>query len=144
MTAADTADFSDRPWMHPDTDPVGEEPKAHALDERKLWRAACHGLPVLSYVVPGFGVAALIPLLIWRTKARREGDEELIQEAVEALNFQVNVVVLAFLLTATVIGLPLMVLLLVFAGILGLAAALRVYRGQEHRYRWILRPITVD
>lgn len=141
MTAADTADFSDRPWMDTEADPIESTPSRAAVHG---WRAFAHAGPILAWVMPVLGVGMLVPLLIWQLKAKEEGDQVLAANAIESLNFQINVAVLSFIATATILGVLLLPILWIAGTVFSLIAAYKVYHGQDYRYPWILRPIKAD
>jgi uncharacterized Tic20 family protein len=147
-TATESSEFADRPWMDPETPPVGEaeppRPSASAWSEAAAWRAASHAVPLLAWLLPMASLGIAAPLLIWQAKAKGEGNQLLSSEAIEALNFQLNVAVLSALLSITVVGLVLVPFLWLGASILAILAAVQAWQGGGYRYPWILRPITAD
>jgi uncharacterized Tic20 family protein len=147
-TAAENPDFSDRPWMDPESPPLGEaeprRPDSGFWSEPAAWRAACHAIPLLAWLLPMASLGIAAPLLIWQAKAKGEGDLLLTKEAVEALNFQLNVAVLSALLSITVIGLVLVPFVWLGASVLAIIASVQAWQGGGYRYPWILRPITAD
>jgi uncharacterized protein len=145
-TTYDSADFSDRPWMEgePATESKARRPKDPALSKALAWRAACHGAPVLSWILPVLGLGIMAPLLIWQVKAKQDDDTLLAAEAVEALNFQINVAALSFLLSATIIGLAIVPIVWIVGTVFAIIATVKTHRGEEYRYPRIFRPITLD
>ncbi len=147
-TTADDPNFADRPWMDPEAEPTSgasaRNPKSSSWSKPMAWRAASHATPLLSWIMPVLGTGIMMPLLIWQVKAKKEGDPALAKQAVEALNFQINVAVLSLLLTATVFGIALLPLLWIGASVFAIIAAVKAYRGEEYSYPWILRPIEVN
>ena len=141
MTTADTADFADRPWMDAEAEPIEPTPSRAAIYG---WRAFAHAGPLLAWIMPVLGVGMLIPLVLWQTKAKQDGDLALADHAVESLNFQINIAVLSLLCTATIIGVLLLPILWIGGTVYSLIAAYRVYHGNDYRYPWIARPIKVD
>ena len=151
---AENPDFSDRPWMDPESPPVEEAPpgtegKARRpstgfWNEASAWRAACHAVPLAAWLLPMASLGIAAPLLIWQAKAKGEGDLLLTKEAVEALNFQLNVAVVSALLSITVVGLVVVPFVWLAASVLSLIASVQAWQGGGYRYPWILRPITAD
>lgn len=103
------------------------------------WAAACHLLPVigLAVVVPVLGV--LIALAVWLGKRDREAGVAV--QGREALNFQINVAVVALL--AQAIGTFAYLSLALAACSMALVAGIRVAQGDHFRYPYILRPLAM-
>lgn len=143
-TADPTSDFADRPWMDPETVPLeasGTESEASSerCDPARGWRCVCHVAPLAAWLLPGSGVNLLLPILIWKLKAEKDGDEPLAEQAIESLNFQLNLCALTILLSLTIVGLALVPILWFAATVLMVIAAVKVYQGEPYRYPWIYR-----
>jgi len=142
------ADFADRPWMDPESAPLEEpetEPKKRSKvkwDQPRHWQAMAHAGSLLALVLPGSGVNLLIPILIWQLKAKKEGDAALTVQAIEALNFQLNISALTVILSITIVGLVLLPVLWIAAAVFMIMAAVKAYRGEPYRYPWIYRVVT--
>ena len=149
-TAADpSSEFVDRPWMDPKTDPLHESEKKPkrckvTWNEARAWKSAAHVGPLFTWMVPGVGLGVVLPLLIWQLKAKKDGDQALAAEAVEALNFQLNVVLASVALSISIVGLVLLPVLWIGAAVLMVMAAVKVYKGEPYRYPWIWRCVTGD
>ena len=139
-TADPSSEFVDRPWMEGDP-----EPKPQAVtDPLRPWLVAAHLGPLALWIFFPYGCAVIVPLLIWQLKAKKEEDQRLLVNSIEALNFQINLTLATVALSITIIGLAVvavvMVAGLVFAGIAGW----KVFKGQDYRYPWIYRFVEAD
>ena len=148
-TSDPAAEFADRPWMDPEAAPL-EEPEPEKKrgkvqwNQPRHWLATAHAGPLLALVLPGSGVNLLIPILIWQLKAKKEGDPVLTAQAIEALNFQLNITVLTVVLSITIVGLALLPLLWLAAAVFMIIAAVKAYRGEPYQYPWIYRVVTAS
>ncbi len=149
MTAATepSSEFVDRPWMEgacaPDTsadpDPAPPIPGPRAIETDQIWLLACHLGPVLLWFAGPFYLPPLAPLLIWQLKAKPTGDPRLTACAVEALNFQISLVLITVLLTITILGAVLIPLLAVMGFLLPIIAGIHEYQGKHYRYPGCIR-----
>lgn len=97
-----------------------------------VWILACH----LGTFVGGF----IVPLVVLLTKGKESDDIR--WHAVEALNFNITLVIAWFavmLLTVVLVGLVLVPVLLVAQLVLPIVAAVKGYNGERWRYPAILR-----
>ncbi len=142
-TADSASDFADRPWMDPDTDPLGDSDselkQKVTWDQARAWQSCCHASPLLTWLLPGTGLNILLPILIWKIKAKKDADEPLAEQAVESLNFQLNVTALMIALSITIIGLVLVPVVWIAATVLMVIASVKTYQGKPYRYPWIYR-----
>jgi uncharacterized protein len=143
-SADPAAEFADRPWMDPETDPLEssatEEKKAPKAtwNQARAWESATHALPLLGWLIPG-GVNLLVPILIWQLKAKKEGNEALAEQAIESLNFQINLAAISVVLSITLVGLVLIPVLWIAAAVFMIIASVKAYQGKSYRYPWIYR-----
>jgi uncharacterized Tic20 family protein len=99
------------------------------------WAAACHLLPLLSYVIPLPASGILFAYLVWHFK--RDHEPGVATHGREALNFQIT------LLPVTWIAYAFFVVpgIVVSAGAIGLmiVASIRASEGEAFRYPWTAR-----
>jgi len=144
QTADPASDFADRPWMDPETVPLeateteGRESSVRC-DPARGWRGGCHLAPLAAWLLPGSGVNLLLPILVWKLKAEKDGDAPLAGQAIESLNFQLNLCALTIALSLTIVGLALVPILWIAATVLMVIAAVKAYQGEPYRYPWIYR-----
>lgn len=106
------------------------------------WAMAAHLSALVGLLGNGIGFV-LGPLVVWLWK--RDDDEFIRDQSLEALNFQITMIlaiVVGVILIVTVIGLVLGILLVVAGGILAIVmpivAAVQARKGVRYRY-----PLTV-
>jgi uncharacterized Tic20 family protein len=81
-----------------------------------------------------------VTFFVWQILGK---DDPFIEDqAREALNFQINVALLSLLMAASIIGMPLVILLWIIACIVCLIAARHAARGERYRYPAILRIVS--
>jgi uncharacterized Tic20 family protein len=113
-------------------------PALPAVEQGRWWAVFSHLM--LFAVIPTIFLGGVVTFLLWQLLGK---DDPFIEDqAREALNFQINVAILSLLLAASFVGLPLVILLWVIAGIVSLIAALHASRGERYRYPVILRIVT--
>ncbi len=125
----------------PPVQPVAAAAPAAALPavEKGRWWAVFSHL-MLFAVIPTIFLGGVVTFFLWQILGK---DDPFIEDQTrEALNFQINVAVLSLLLAASFIGLPLVILLWIIAGIVSLIAALHASRGERYRYPAILRVVS--
>ncbi len=144
-TVDPTSDFSDRPWMDPEAAPIEDSAPTwrSKWSDAASWRACCHAGPLVSWILPATGVNLVVPILIWQLKGKKKGEEDaaLSAEAIEALNFQLNVTALSVLLSITIVGLVLVPIVWVVATVFMIIAGIKSYKGERYRYPWIWRVV---
>jgi hypothetical protein len=107
--------------------------------EKGRWVAVFAHL-LLFAAIPTIFLGGVVTFFLWQILGK---DDPFIEDqAREALNFQINVALLTFLMAASIIGLPLVILLWIVAGIVCLIAALHASRGERYRYPAILRIVS--
>jgi uncharacterized Tic20 family protein len=74
---------------------------------------------------------------VWQLFGKNDSHVE--DQGREALNFQINVGILALLLGLTCIAWPMLAVIWLAAGVYCLIAASRAAQGENYRYPWILR-----
>jgi|GEM_PF-2535100 len=138
-TADPPSDFVDRPWMEGAAPPLDEEART-----QRAWLVAAHAAPLLLWVLYPYGSALIIPLLIWKLKAEKDGNEALVRQSVEALNFQINLTLACIALSITIVGLFVVPIVMVAGLVFSVIASVKTYRGKDYRYPWIVRLVRVD
>ena len=94
----------------------------------------------LSGIVTGF----IGPLVIWLINKDKSDKTWVIEEAKEALNFQITVLIAMFVcgaLTLILIGLFLIPIVAIAALVLAIMAGLKANSGESYRYPFTLRLI---
>lgn len=94
----------------------------------------------LSGIVTGF----IGPLVIWLINKDKSDKAWLIEEAKEALNFQITVLIAMFVsgaLTLILIGLLLIPIVAIAALVLAIMAGLKANSGESYRYPFAIRLI---
>ncbi len=110
--------------------------------EEKTFGMLCHLSALALFILPSFG-NVFGPLIVWLIK--RDQSAWIDRQGKEALNFQITIVIYAFvawfvifLLALTIIGIPLAVLigigLAVFWLIMVITASIKVNNGEDFRY----------
>lgn len=113
--------------------------QATSKDER-TWAMIAHISAVAGFIFPFGNIVA--PLLIWMLKKDElpfVGDQ-----GKEALNFQISItiyVLISVVLIFVVIGIPLLVVLGIFALIMTIIGAINAYDGKYYRYPLTIRII---
>jgi len=110
--------------------------------EEKTFGMLCHLSALALFILPSFG-NVFGPLIVWLIK--KDQSQWVDRQGKEALNFQISMVIysiaaffLMFLLTITVIGIPLAILLglglAVFWLIAVIMASVKANNGEDFRY----------
>ena len=130
----------DSPPVLPESEPALATP---SKDER-TWAMIGH-LSAFSYYITGIGII-LGPLIVWL--AKRDGNPFVDEQAREALNFQISIIIYyaaAILLCCTVIlaviGVPVLIGLHLFQIVCMIIAAIKANDGIHFRYPANLRII---
>lgn len=116
---------------------VRNEPQAAGISDDDLNLAM---LAHLLGVITGF----LGALVIWLMNKDKAGKEFVNEQAKEALNFQITLLlgyILSMILSLVLIGLLLLMILLVAGFVLSIIAAMAARKGQAYRYPFTLRLI---
>jgi len=116
-----------------------EPATAPRVVEKGRWVAVFSHL-MLFAAIPTIFLGGVVTFLMWQLLGKDDPFVE--DQSREALNFQINVAILSLLLAATFIGLPLVILLWIIAGVISLIAAIHSSRGERYRYPAILRIVT--
>ena len=101
-------------------------------EEDKMWAMFAH----LSGLI---GVSVFGPLIIWLVKKDSSGFVE--DQAKEALNFQLTVLISAIVLGATCVGLALIPVVAVGAIVYAIIGGMAANRGEAYRYPYTFRMI---
>jgi len=102
------------------------------------WAVFTHLL--LFATIPIFFLGGTVTFLLWQMLGKENAFIE--DQAREALNFQINVAIVSVLLAASLIGLPLVIVLYVIACVMSSIAALHASRGERYRYPLIVRIVS--
>lgn len=110
--------------------------------EQRTWALVAHLSPLLGYVVPVpfFNIAA--PGIVWFLK--REAMPFVDDQAKEALNFQITILIAAIisgLLTLVIIGIFLLIAVVIYSLVMMVIAAKSAQDGKRYRYPICLRLI---
>ena len=97
----------------------------------RLWALLAH----LSYFV----FAVFGPLIIWLVK--REESAFVENQAKEALNFQLSVLIVGLVCGATVCLLPVSIVLAIAGLVYSIIAGIKAYEGQQYEYPYTFRLI---
>ncbi len=131
------------------SDVVGNEPPVTGLSaEEKQWGMFAHLSGVVAVWMAGLGF--LGPLIVWLIK--KDQMPFVNDQGKEALNYQINVLVLLAVLgpisfvlaifTLGVILLPVGLAFVVLAIVMPIIAAMKANAGEAYRYPYIIRVIT--
>ncbi|ADB19057.1 conserved hypothetical protein [Pirellula staleyi DSM 6068] len=118
------------PEMKPSETPPSYLPSS---DER-MWGLLAHLSPLIA---SGMGLPFLGPLIIWLIK--KDESPFIADQAKEALNFQIAVLLAVMICAATVIGILLLPIVAVGALIYSIMAAMEANKGVYYRYPYTLR-----
>jgi uncharacterized Tic20 family protein len=104
----------------------------------RLWGAFCHIVALAGFIIP-FG-NLIGPLILWLL--RREDIPFVDDQGKESLNFQITVTIamlICFLLSFIVIGIPLLVAVIIYNVIMIIIATVKANNGEHYRYPITLR-----
>lgn len=119
-------------------DEAGEEPRpAESVpSDSRGWSVAAH-------LIPFIGLSFLGPLIIWLIK--RDEDAFVEENAREATNFQISVLLYAIVsgfLVLVIIGIVLLIAVAIFALVTPIVAAIKAANGDPFRYPLTIRLIS--
>lgn len=117
---------SQPPVMRPGSSPLGVEPTS---DDR-MWGLLVHLSPLVSLGIVG----PLIAFLIYKDKS-----EFIADQAKEALNFHISLLLAGVVCGVTIVGLLLLPVVLVGSLIYGIIAGMEANKGIRYRYPYTLR-----
>ena len=106
----------------------------------RQWAMACHLAALAGYMMPFVAGNFLVPLVIWLMK--REDGVFVDEQGKEALNFQLSLLVYAFicgLLFLVAVGIFLLLPLAVFGFICPIIGAVKASEGIAYRYPMCIR-----
>jgi uncharacterized Tic20 family protein len=106
--------------------------------KQHVWAVLCHLM--LFLVIPTVFLGGVITFFLWQIKGK--DDPQVEDQGREALNFQINVAILTALLGITLVGVALVPIVWLVAGILCVIAARKASEGTNYRYPWIWRVVT--
>ncbi len=130
-----TPDKSFPPVGQPPAAPPKPEVGLPTADER-TWALLAH----LSFLAGGVvGLPPLGPLVVWLLK--KDESPFVGDQAKEALNFQLAVLIVSVICAVTIILLPLAILIGIGALVFGIIAALEANKGVLYRYPYTIRLI---
>jgi len=117
---------------------VPEETPAHPEDvpsDSRGWAVAAHLLPFVSLAIIG-------PLFIWLIK--RDEDDFVEDQAREALNFQLSLLIygiVSAILIIVIIGIVLLIAVAIFGLVWSIIAAVNAANGEPYRYPLTMRMV---
>lgn len=101
-------------------------------DDERLWAMLSH--------LSGFIFAVFGPLIIWMVK--KDQSEFVVDQAKEALNFQLTVMIVQLILAATCVGILVMPIIMVGQIIYSVLGGLEANKGVRYRYPYTFRMIS--
>ena len=116
-----------------------EQPEGISKDA-KMWAMIAHISAVAGFIFPFGNVIG--PLLIWILK--KEEFPFVDDQGKEALNFQISIsvyVIISIVLVFLLIGIPILIIIGLFALIMTIIAAISAYDGKAYRYPLTIRLI---
>lgn len=119
-----------------DVNQESSQPLGFSKDE-KMWAMFAHISAVAGFVFPFGNIIG--PLLIWILK--KEEFPFVNDQGKESLNFQISItiyILISVILVFVVIGIPLLIILGIFALIMTIIGGINAYDGKAYRY-----PITI-
>ena len=108
--------------------------------DARLWAMLAHISAIAGFVFPFGNIIG--PLLIWILK--KEEFPFVDDQGKEALNFQISItiyVLISIILVFVVIGIPILIILGLFALIMTIIGAINSYDGKAYRYPLTIRVI---
>ena len=131
----------DTPPVIPVSEPAPAASATPSKEER-TWAMVGH-LSAFTYYITGIGII-LGPLIVWL--AKRDGNPFVDDQAKEALNFQISIIIyaaasvlLCFTIIGAVIGIPVLAVLHVFQVVCMVVAAIKSNDGISFRYPLTIR-----
>jgi hypothetical protein len=116
----------------------GEGPATANKDER-MWASFCHLAAFAGLAVPLFG-NFLGPLVVWLMK--KDEFPLVDDQGKEALNFQINILIysaISFLLIWACVGIPLLIVVGIYAIVMTILATFQANQGVRYRYPMTIR-----
>ncbi|HEV7283038.1 MAG TPA: DUF4870 domain-containing protein [Pirellulaceae bacterium] len=112
--------------------PVGHPGPSGTTDDDRLWAMLSH--------LAGFIFAIFGPLIIWMVK--KDQSEFVVDQAKEALNFQLTVLIVQVILAATCVGILVMPIIMVGQIIYAVLGGMEANKGIRYRYPYTFRMIS--
>jgi len=107
------------------------------------WALSAHLIGLFAgWVIPFGNIFG--PLIIWLVK--KDEDRFVAHHAVEAVNFQITVMLFAVLfviLALALVGIPLLIALPIYQLVCGIIATIAASKGEWYRYPMTWRPMSV-
>lgn len=122
-----------------ENDPNANQPLSISKDAR-MWAMFAHISAIAGFIFPFGNIIG--PLLIWILK--KEEFPFVDDQGKEALNFQISItayVLISIILVFVIIGIPLIIVVGLFALIMSVIAAINAYDGNAYRYPLTFRVI---
>jgi len=117
-----------------------EKTDSYVKRDENMWAMFCHISAFSGFVIPFGNIIA--PLIIWTLK--KDEYEHVNDQGKEALNFQISITIyvfISFLLIFVAIGIPLLIITLLFAVIFTVIGGINANDGIKYRYPFTLRLI---
>lgn len=113
--------------------PVKSSELEVSSDDR-TWGMLAHLSYFLTFVV---GMSFVAPLIIWIVKKDTSAFVE--DQAKEALNFQLSILIVSVVLVMTICASPLLLVVLIMSIIYSIQAGMAANRGERYRYPYTFR-----
>ncbi|MCA9212549.1 MAG: DUF4870 domain-containing protein [Planctomycetales bacterium] len=112
-----------------DRPPIQDTVETPASSDDRLWALLAH---LSQLVFPVFGA-----LIIWLLK--KEESKFVATQGLEALNFQLNILIGSLVAASTCFLMPLTFVLVGIGAVYAAVAAIKANRGDDFRYQYIIR-----
>lgn len=108
------------------------------VKDERMWAMFCHLSGLAGFIIPFGNIVA--PLIIWSIK--KDEFSLVSDQGKEALNFQISVgiyLIVAFILSMLLIGIPLLIAIFIGDLVLIIMASVAVNKGEKYKYPLTLR-----
>ena len=119
---------------------VQQQNDSSMTKDERLWAMIAHISAVAGFVFPFGNIIG--PLLIWILK--KEEFPFVDDQGKEALNFQISItiyVLISIILVFILIGIPILIVIGMFALVMTIIGAINAYDGKKYRYPLTIRVI---
>jgi hypothetical protein len=103
----------------------------------KQWGMFCHLSALAGFLVPGGNFIG--PIICWMVK--KDTSRFVDEHGKESVNFQICMMIYAFICAVTIIGIPLVFLVGIYGLIMPIIAGLEAQKGNRYEYQMIFRLI---
>ena len=120
----------------PELKPSEQPPSYLPTKDERTWGLLAHLSPLIA---SGIGLPFIGPLVIWLIK--KDESPFIADQAKEALNFQIAIMIVVMICAATVVGIVLLPVVGVGGLVYSIIAALEANKGIYYRYPYTIRLI---